>query len=274
FFGPKGNIRDALRETIFDTDARARYAVGQFTDQTIIASLAQKVNQGIDIRGVFDGFLTPNGQVIIDNAEGFPYFYPGFNTMSHQWYAADFPLAATEFQTPIPGRDPVLFLTTNPWTTRSFDSDDAVAVRVHDVSVAVRYGLLEFDSVFRATGIDPQTGRVSDPPTTVLVFGEVRSRSNNAPIEATVEITSAPVGIYLPGDGGAPITAETDPDTGQYAVLVPAGNLTVDVIEADGPYLLPPSDQEIGVRFQGGSAEVNFYLNLMPSGTSGGSGGG
>lgn len=273
YFGPKGNIRNALSETLFDTRVRGVYACGRLTDselQTRFLFPAVNRTDG-NVSGYFDGFLTPNGQALFQNGNALPYIYAGanisLNTMQHSWFAADFPTAIQEFRiTPPALANPIVFLTTNPWTANSFDGDDAVAVRVHDTAAAVRLGLVEAEAINRACGIDPvngqQTGR------TVLIFGEVRSGANNAPLEATVTVRSRPVG-YLPGDGGEPVEVDTDPDTGQYFALIPAGLITVDVTSVDGPFLLPPTIREIGARFPGGSEETNYYLPLFTSGTSG-----
>lgn len=273
FFGPKGNIRNALSETMFDTRVRGVYAVGKLTDSELqtrfLFPAVARTND--NVAGYFDGFLTPNGAALIQNGNALPYTYASpavsLNTMQHSWYAADYPAFIEEFKITPPQLDePIAFLTTNPWTANSFDGDDAVAVRIHDTAAAVRLGLIEGEIITRATGIDPQSG--DQDGNTVLIFGVVKSRANNAPLEATVQVRSQAVG-YLPGDGDEPVDAETDPDTGEYFAVIPAGIITVDVTTVDGPFLLPPTIREVGARFPGGSEETNYFLSLFTSGTSG-----
>lgn len=275
FFGPKGNIRNALSETMFDTQVRGTYCIGRVSDTELITRfLVPAVNRTNDnVGGFFDGFLTPAvaGNTLIQNGNAVPYVWAGgttqLNIMNHGWFAADYPAFIQEFQiTPPQLQNPILFVTSSPWTANSFDGDDAVAVRLHDTAAAVRLGLIEADVVNRATGIDPTTGDATGQ--TVLIFGEVRSKANNAPLQATVTIRSRQVG-YLPGDGGQPVEVDTDPDTGQYFAVIQAGLIEVDVTTVDGPYLLPPTIREVGARFPGGSEETNYYLSLFTSGTSG-----
>lgn len=269
FFGPKGDLRNALAETMFDARARARYSVGRYTDSELqtrfFFPMANRLPGGLN--GVVDGWQTQNFAPLAQNAGAVPYFYPTTNLMNHSWFAADFPMFREEFRiTPPALSNPVLFVTTNPWTANSFDGDDAVGIRVYDVAAAVRMGMVEYEVMRQATGVNPQTGQASG--LTVRIFGEVRSAANNAPITASVRIRSRAVG-YLPGDGDQPVEVDTNPDTGEFVATIQAGLIEIDVVAVDGPYRFPPQIRTLGARFPGGSAEVNYYLSLVTGGTSG-----
>ena len=267
YFGPTNNITEAIRQQLINADVDMVYCIQQFTSNTMysfMTQMAQRAN--FAMAGIIDrsGWAVANDN-LLTQLKAQIYNGMGYDTINHKFIIIDFPLQQEDYEYTNLNefKDPVVLTGSPNWTEANFAQNDEDLLIIHDLAIAYMYGKVEFEgSNLLAT---TQQARI---------FGETRSAVNNVPLQCTIEVRVERKG-FLPGlPVGQPATADSDPETAKYEVLVPGGLTDVTVTNVPGGYMLPDYIAGNQLIFPGGSQKINWFIALQPSGSGSGSGGG
>ncbi|MCD6216554.1 hypothetical protein J7L05_01700 [bacterium] len=263
YFGPTNNILEQIVDELNNVDDIMFYSIQQFTNNIMAANM-RIMKSNFTVQGVIDSSSNLTEESYAD-VGAIKFDGQGYNTLNHKYIVIDFPLDLWDYEYPSPGNlnDPVVVTGSANWNESNFTRNDESMIVVHDLAMAYRFGLVEFQSnVMGAQRIG-------------IIWGECRSAVNNVPLECTVEIRVERKG-FLPGlpDPDDPVEIDSDPKNGFYSTTVPGGLTDVTVTEVPDAYLLPDYILGNQLIFPGGSQRIFWYLPLQPAGSGYGGGGG
>jgi len=256
YFGPNDGLRTMIIDQLNNINEYLFYAINQATDGAIINLINTLVTSGrYAIAGVYDG---PSATYAMPN--GVAYDFPTRNGMNDKFMVLDVPTTFEDFEyfTAASSNDPVVLSGSCNWTTAGLDLNDETLVEVHDLTLAFQYAVCEANALMAAAN---NTG---------VVYGRVRSASNNIGLESTLTIATRRASEAFPGVA-EPIEVQSGGTEGFYGVYITTGDLyMLQITAAPENHLTPEPKFQYGDTFlllPGASYEGNFYPKLAPTGT-------
>lgn len=173
YFSPKDNPSSRLVQLINSAKHTIYFSIFSGTDTDVIDALISKFNQGIDVRGVCDGWAGANygasGIYTKSVAAGLPIYEDkvdnqadsGYYLLHHKYMIIDYGYVTS---------DPLVVTGSYNWTGAGNDDNDENMLVIHNNDVAKEYFYEFRERIQEAGGPVPDDPALLDPPEEITRF--------------------------------------------------------------------------------------------------------